>query len=100
MTLQGDRRIRCSLEPANLHLSTLGRQSIRRQAAHERLRAETRGSLARMGLFSRKPKDAKQVCRECGQLNDPDAVECDMCGAELRHDQPEERLAPRATPSR
>jgi ribosomal protein L40E len=53
-----------------------------------------------MGLFSRKPKDAKQLCHECGQLNEPDAVECDMCGAELRDTKPEERFAPGATQSR
>jgi hypothetical protein len=42
-----------------------------------------------MGLFNRKLKPEQLVpCPRCLQLLEPDAVECDMCGLDLREDEP------------
>ena len=39
-----------------------------------------------MGIFKRhKPP---QRCPQCGQLIDADALECDMCGFDMREAQP------------
>jgi hypothetical protein len=36
-----------------------------------------------MGLFSRNKPEPKP-CPQCGQLLKPDALECDMCGLDMR----------------
>jgi hypothetical protein len=40
-----------------------------------------------MRFFQRKKQEPK-VCPECHQLLDPDALECDMCGFDMREAQP------------
>jgi hypothetical protein len=49
-----------------------------------------------MGLFSRKKKDERLVpCPVCSKLLPAEALECDLCGADLR-EQPVRRPYPAA----
>ncbi|MFC8841814.1 Hsp70 family protein [Streptomyces griseoincarnatus] len=36
------------------------------------------------GLAAERPAQSPVVCRECAEENDPEALECDLCGAALR----------------